>query len=222
MRAAFAFTMRGAKMEWILPKSLTAVDAALQQYLPGKADGWCEFELHRVGLGKLIYHLRQYQLGKFATITLYALSEQVTRMRIAVLRLPPLASKPMTLDDFNAQRAQRQELLAQREAHLRNVTKYVLDGMQIDDEDLKLAQPTEPSAGDGRQGKQKNRGGRPHYAEDEWAADELKRGRPRDEVVKDWLEKTKASGRQFVDFQESFDKQMSAVRKRREKTAKTE
>ncbi len=139
-------------MEWVLPKSITAVDAALQQYLPGKADGWCEFELQQVGPSKLIYRLRQYELGEFATITLYALSEQVTRMRIAVLRLPPLASEPMTLDDFNAQRAQRQELLAQREAHLRNVIKYVLYGMQIDDEDLKLAQLAETSAGDRQRG----------------------------------------------------------------------
>jgi hypothetical protein len=73
-----------------------------------------------------------------------------------------------------------------------------------------------------QQGTSQNKGGRPSYVEDEWATDELERGRPRDEVVKDWLEKTRASRRKFADPQESFDKQIKAVKKRREKTARTE
>jgi hypothetical protein len=82
--------------------------------------------------------------------------------------------------------------------------------------------PIPTSMGIWRQDTSQNKGGRPPYVEDEWAADELERGRPRIEVIKDWLEKTKASGREFADPQESFDKQMKAVKKRREKTAKTE
>ncbi len=192
---------------WILPGSIDSINAAMWKYLKGKARGWCDYDRpQEAGPGVLVYHLKQYQIGEFGEVTLSTLDEQHTEVNVDVLRLPPLTPN-------------RDEINRQREVHLRNVIGFVMDRVTEDRRDIEKLQT---SKGDERQGKQKNKGGRPHYAEDEWAADELERGRPRDEVIKDWLEKTKASGRQFADFQESFDKQMSAVRKRREKTAKTE
>ena len=116
-------------LTWVLPKSIDTINAALWQYLRGKIDGWCDYDPpHSPGPGVLVYHLRQSQLGEFATVTLSAMGVQQSKIYIDLLLLPPLAPK-------------RNETNEKRRAHLKNVVTFVFNRMAEDDEDLKtLAQ----------------------------------------------------------------------------------
>lgn len=139
--------------EWILPRSVTVVNAGLWQHLSGKVRGWCDYDPPQdAGPGVLVYHLRHAQLGEFAIVTLYAMGVQQSKMLVDLLMLPPLTPS-------------RDEINKQRQAHLKAVIAFALDRMAEDDDDLQtLARKI--GAGNGQQGKTRKGGPIPTPDED--------------------------------------------------------